>query len=67
MDDEERIALLLDYENLAIGSREGGIRFLLKPITDALAGRGRVIAASIRGLGAVPGRQSAPSRRPTSS
>jgi uncharacterized LabA/DUF88 family protein len=43
MDDEERIALLLDYENLAIGSREGGIRFLLKPITDALAGRGRVI------------------------
>jgi uncharacterized LabA/DUF88 family protein len=43
MDDEERIALLLDYENLAIGARESGNAFRLKPITDALAGRGRVV------------------------
>ncbi len=43
VDDEERIALLLDYENLAIGAREGGLHFRLKPIADALAGRGRVV------------------------
>jgi len=44
--DEERIALFLDYENLAIGAREalGGIKFDLKPVLDALAERGRVIA-----------------------
>jgi uncharacterized LabA/DUF88 family protein len=43
--DEERIALFLDYENLAIGAREdlGGVRFDLKPLADALAERGRVI------------------------
>jgi uncharacterized LabA/DUF88 family protein len=44
--EEERIALFLDYENLAIGAREalGGMRFDLKPIADALAERGRVVA-----------------------
>ena len=44
--DEERIALFLDYENLAIGAREalGGLSFDLKPVLDALAERGRVIA-----------------------
>ena len=44
--DEERIALFLDYENLAIGAREalGGLTFDLKPVLDALAERGRVIA-----------------------
>jgi NYN domain/OST-HTH/LOTUS domain len=44
--DEERIALFLDYENLAIGARDalGGLRFDLKPVLDALAERGRVIA-----------------------
>jgi hypothetical protein len=44
--DEERIALFLDYENLAIGARDalGGLRFDLKPVVDALAERGRVIA-----------------------
>ena len=44
--DEERIALFLDYENLAIGAREalGGMTFDLKPVLDALAERGRVIA-----------------------
>ena len=41
-DDEERIALFLDYENLAIGAREnlGGMSFDLKPISDAIAERG---------------------------
>ena len=43
--DEERIALFLDYENLAIGAREnlGGMVFDLKPVADALAERGRVV------------------------
>ncbi|MEZ5264064.1 MAG: NYN domain-containing protein [Acidimicrobiales bacterium] len=43
--DEERIALFLDYENLAIGAREnlGGMAFDLKPVADALAERGRVV------------------------
>ncbi|MGB3828575.1 MAG: NYN domain-containing protein [Ornithinimicrobium sp.] len=45
MDDEDRIALFLDYENLALGAREhlGGAAFDLKPISDALAERGRVV------------------------
>ena len=44
--DEERIALFLDYENLAIGTREHlrGMSFQLRPVLDALAERGRVIA-----------------------
>jgi uncharacterized LabA/DUF88 family protein len=44
--DEERIALFLDYENLAIGARDRleGLRFDLRPVLDALAERGRVIA-----------------------
>jgi len=43
--DEERIALFLDYENLAIGAREslGAGVFDFKPIADALAERGRVV------------------------
>lgn len=43
--DEERIAIYLDYENLAIGAREdlGGLRFDFKPIADALAEMGRVV------------------------
>jgi uncharacterized protein (TIGR00288 family) len=42
---EDRIALFLDFENLAIGAREdlGGLKFDLKPISDALAERGRVV------------------------
>src|SRR5262245_36651737 len=45
MDDEDRIALFLDYENLAIGAREnlGGMAFDVRPIADALAERGRVV------------------------
>jgi len=44
-DDEERIALFLDYENLAIGAREalGAELFDFRPIADALAERGRVV------------------------
>ncbi len=43
--EEERIALFLDYENLAIGAREdlGGASFDLRPLADALAERGRVV------------------------
>ena len=43
--DEERIALFLDYENLAIGAREDlrGMQFTLRPLADALAERGRVV------------------------
>jgi uncharacterized protein (TIGR00288 family) len=43
--DDERIALFLDYENLAIGTREAlnGAAFDLRPIADALAERGRVV------------------------
>ena len=45
MDQEERIALFLDYENLALGARDnlGGMAFDLRPIADALAERGRVV------------------------
>ncbi|MGE3284539.1 MAG: NYN domain-containing protein [Pseudonocardia sp.] len=44
--DDERIALFLDYENLAIGAREGlGVSpFDFTPVADALAERGRVVA-----------------------
>ena len=43
--DDERIALFLDYENLAIGAREalGRSLFDFRPIADALAERGRVV------------------------
>ncbi|MGQ0847959.1 MAG: NYN domain-containing protein [Actinomycetota bacterium] len=44
--EEERIALFLDFENLAIGAREAlhGQEFDFKPIADALAERGRVVS-----------------------
>jgi uncharacterized protein (TIGR00288 family) len=44
-DDEERIALFLDYENLAIGARDAlhGGPLDFRPIADALAARGRVV------------------------
>jgi len=43
--DEERIALFLDYENLAIGAREQLhlTSFDFRPVADALAERGRVV------------------------
>jgi uncharacterized protein (TIGR00288 family) len=41
---EERIALFLDYENLALGARDAGLgSFDFRPVTDALAERGRVV------------------------
>ena len=41
---EPRIAVFLDYENLAIGARESlGAAFDFGPVADALAERGRVI------------------------
>jgi uncharacterized protein (TIGR00288 family) len=45
VDQEERIALFLDYENLALGARDhlGGMTFDFRPIADALAERGRVV------------------------
>ncbi len=44
MDEEQRIALFLDYENLAIGARDNlGAKFDFKPLADALAERGRVV------------------------
>ncbi len=44
--EEERIALFMDYENLAISAREdlGGVPFDMTPVADALAERGRVVA-----------------------
>jgi hypothetical protein len=46
INDDERIALFLDYENLAIGARDGlGVApFDFAPVADALAERGRVVA-----------------------
>jgi uncharacterized protein (TIGR00288 family) len=42
--EDERIAVFIDYENLAIGAREDlGVDFQFKPIADALAERGRVV------------------------
>jgi NYN domain len=43
-EDEERIALFIDHENLSIGAREVGRGFDVGPIMDALAERGRVVA-----------------------
>lgn len=45
MDNEERLAVFIDYENLALGAREhlGGMQFDFGPIADALAVRGRVV------------------------
>jgi len=44
--EEERIALYVDYENLAIGARDalGGMEFDFEPIANALAERGRVVS-----------------------
>ena len=46
MDNEERLAVFIDYDNLALGAREhlGGMQFDFGPIADALAVRGRVVA-----------------------
>src|SRR5690625_6703020 len=45
MNSEERMAVFLDYENLALGARDhlGGTDFDYGPIADALAVRGRTV------------------------
>ncbi len=40
---EERLALYIDHENVAIGARDIGLRFDVSPLLDALAERGRLI------------------------
>ena len=44
MADEERIALFLDFENLALGARDRGEKLDMAVIMDALSERGRVIS-----------------------
>lgn len=41
--DEERIALFIDFENLAIGAKDRGEKLQMSPIMDALTERGRVV------------------------
>jgi uncharacterized protein (TIGR00288 family) len=41
--DDERLALFVDFENLAIGARERGEQIDLRIIMDALSERGRVV------------------------
>src|SRR5690625_841723 len=43
MDTEDRMAVFLDYENLALGARDEGMVFDFGPIADALAVRGRTV------------------------
>ncbi|HEX9767308.1 MAG TPA: NYN domain-containing protein [Nitriliruptorales bacterium] len=40
---EERLAVFLDFENVAIGSRDLGFQFEMAPLLDALADRGRIV------------------------
>ncbi len=40
---EERLALYLDFENVAIGARDIGYQFDTSPLLDALAERGRTV------------------------
>ena len=40
---EDRLALFIDHENVAIGARDIGYKFELAPLLDALAERGRLI------------------------
>jgi NYN domain/OST-HTH/LOTUS domain len=42
-DDEERIALFVDFENLAIGARDRGEKLDMAIVMDALSERGRVV------------------------
>ncbi|MGH2701787.1 MAG: NYN domain-containing protein [Actinomycetota bacterium] len=44
MAEEERIALFLDFENLALGARDRGEKLDMAVIMDALSERGRVIS-----------------------
>ena len=40
---EERLALFIDHENVAIGARDIGYRFDIAPLIEALAERGRLV------------------------
>lgn len=40
---EERLALFIDHENVAIGARDIGYRFEIGPLVEALAERGRLV------------------------
>jgi uncharacterized protein (TIGR00288 family) len=40
---EERLAIFIDHENVAIGARDIGYRFEVAPLVEALAERGRLI------------------------
>jgi uncharacterized protein (TIGR00288 family) len=40
---EERLALFIDHENVAIGARDIGYRFDIAPLVEALAERGRLV------------------------
>jgi uncharacterized protein (TIGR00288 family) len=40
---EERLAMFIDHENVAIGARDIGYRFEVAPLTEALAERGRLV------------------------
>ena len=42
-EEEDRIALFLDFENLALGARDRGEKLDMSVITDALSERGRVV------------------------
>jgi len=42
-DEEDRIALFVDFENLAIGAKERGGQLDMTVVVDALAERGRVV------------------------
>ena len=41
--DDERIALFIDFENLAIGAKDRGEKLDMSVIMDALSERGRVV------------------------
>jgi uncharacterized protein (TIGR00288 family) len=43
VNEEERLALFVDFENLALGARDRGEQLDLKVIMDALSERGRVV------------------------
>ena len=42
-DNEERIAIFFDFENIALGARDRGVQFDPLVIMDALSERGRVV------------------------
>jgi uncharacterized protein (TIGR00288 family) len=41
--DEDRVALFIDYENLALGARDRGVELDPAPLMNALSERGRVV------------------------